>query len=29
MTGVLDDLGKENRKRGGDGNVIGIVIGRK
>jgi hypothetical protein len=28
MTGVLDDLGRENRKRGGDGNVIGIVIGK-
>jgi hypothetical protein len=28
MTGVLVDLGRENRKRGGDGNVTGIVIGK-
>jgi hypothetical protein len=28
MTGIVEDLGRENRKRGGDGNVIGIVIGK-
>jgi len=28
MTGVLVDVGRENRKRGGDGNVTGIVIGK-
>jgi len=28
MTGMLVDLGRENRKRGGDGNVTGIVIGK-
>jgi hypothetical protein len=29
MTGMLGHLGRENRKRGGDGNVFGIVIGRR
>jgi hypothetical protein len=28
MTGIVDDLRRENRKRGGDGNVTGIVIGK-
>jgi hypothetical protein len=28
MTGILVDLGRENRKRGGDGNVTDIVIGK-
>ena len=27
MTGMVEDLRRENRKRGGDGNVTGIVIG--
>jgi len=27
MTGMVEDLQRENRKRGGDGNVSGIVIG--
>lgn len=27
MTGMVEDLRKENRKQGGDGNVTGIVIG--
>jgi hypothetical protein len=28
MTGIVEDLRRENRKRGGDGNVTGIVIGK-
>jgi hypothetical protein len=28
MTGIVGDLERENRKRGGDGNVTGIVIGK-
>jgi hypothetical protein len=27
MTGVVRDLSEENRQKGGDGNVTGIVIG--